>query len=269
MSRAEQRRKQREQKKADKQMNAVLRQAGFPEFQLPPAPMRTTNLSDREVANITGTKIAVLEQWRREQTEEIKKACIAEAQEKLDTAETFITVSNIIVTLSALEGFHWAKSASNWILEHYQEHLDKVTKENIRETYEKLHKKWGIEMEFDVPDLNILMGFDEVDWTVEYIGRKIPYTVYEKVWNDSKNIQSVFTQLAVLWELCEEFGFAKHKKGAMTMLDKFMEGTRKKHLSIDAAKHGARDTLEMLSEKYEIDVDWSRSMQETIDRFDL
>lgn len=41
MSRAEQRRKQREQKKADKQMNAVLRQAGFPEFQLPPAPMRT------------------------------------------------------------------------------------------------------------------------------------------------------------------------------------------------------------------------------------
>lgn len=91
MSRAEQRRKQREQKKADKQMNAVLRQAGFPEFQLPPAPMRTTNLSDHEVANITGTKIAVLEQWRREQTEEIKKACIAEAQEKLDTAETFIT----------------------------------------------------------------------------------------------------------------------------------------------------------------------------------
>lgn len=134
MSRAEQRRKQREQKKADKQMNAVLRQAGFPEFQLPPAPMRTTNLSDHEVANITGTKIAVLEQWRREH---------------------------------------------------------------------------------------------------------------------------------------EEFGFAKHKKGAVTMLDKFMEGTRKKYLSIDAAKHGARDTLKMLSEKYEIDVDWSRSMQETIDRFDL
>lgn len=269
MSRAEQRRKQREQKKADRQMNAVLRQAGFPEFQLPPAPMRTTNLLDREVANITGTKIAVLEQWRREQTEEIKKACIAEAQEKLDTAETFITVSNIIVTLSSLQGFHWARSAANWILEHYNEHLEEITEENVRETYEKLHKKWGIEMEFDVPDLNTLMGFEEVDWTVEYIGRKIPYTVYEKVWNDSKNIQSVFTQLAVLWELCEEFGFAKHKKGTVTMLDKFMEGTRKKYLSIDAAKHGARDTLKMLSEKYEIDVDWSRSMQETIERFDL
>ena len=269
MSRAEQRRRDKADKKDRKRAEAILKQMGFPEFQLPPAPMRTMNLSDHEVASITGTKIAVLEQWRREQTEEIKKACIAEAQEKLDTAETFITVSNIIVTLSALEGFHWAKSASNWILEHYQEHLDKVTKENIRETYEKLHEKWGIEMEFDVPDLNILMGFEEVDWTVEYIGRKIPYTVYEKVWNDSKNIQSVFTQLAVLWELCEEFGFAKHKKGAVTMLDKFMEGTRKKYLSIDAAKHGARDTLKMLSEKYEIDVDWSRSMQETIDRFDL
>lgn len=269
MSRAEQRRKQREQKKADKQMNAVLRQAGFPEFQLPPAPMRTNKLSMQEVANLTGTKVAVLENWRKEATAEIEKACIATAQEKLNDAETFITVSNIIATLSSLQGFHWARSAANWILEHYNEHLEEITEENIRETYEKLHERWGIEMEFDVPDLNILMGFEEVDWTAEYIGRKIPYTVYEKVWNDSKNIQSVFTQLAVLWELCEEFGFAKHKKGAVTMLDKFMEGTRKKYLSIDAAKHGARDTLKMLSEKYEIDVDWSRSMQETIDRFDL
>lgn len=269
MSRAEQRRKQREQKKTDKRINTALRQAGFPEFQLPPAPMRTNKLSIQEVTNLTGTKVAVLENWRKEATTEIEKACIATAQEKLNQAETFITVSNIVATLSSLQGFHWARSAANWILEHYNEHLEEITEKNIRETYEKLHKKWGIEMEFDVPDLNILMGFEEVDWTVEYIGRKIPYTVYEKVWNDSKNIQSVFTQLAVLWELCEEFGFAKHKKGAVTMLDKFMKGTRKKYLSIDAAKHGARDTLEMLSEKYEIDVDWSRSMQETIDRFDL
>ena len=267
MSRAEQRRKQREQKKADKQMNAVLRQAGFPEFQLPPAPMRTTNLSDHEAANITGTKIAVLEQWRREQTEEIKKACIAEAQEKLDTAETFITVSNIIVTLSALEGFHWAKSASNWILEHYQEHLDKVTKENIRETYEKLHKKWGIEMEFDVPDLNILMGFEGVDWIQEYIKMHIPKSVYDRIWEDSENIQAATMQVATAWELCQDFGFSKHDA---KMMERFWKGYKEKYEQIDIAKkNGITDTCKMIKEKYGLEIRLPDYMKNTIERFGL
>ena len=96
MGRAELRRQAKSRKKEQEKVNKVLKNAGFPEFRLPPAPLKTTNLSDQEVVNITGTKIAVLEQWRKEQTEEIRKACILEAQEKLDRAENFITLCNII-----------------------------------------------------------------------------------------------------------------------------------------------------------------------------
>ena len=61
MSRAELRRQERSQKKDRKRAETVLRQAGFPAFQMPPAPMRTTNLSVTEVAiwrTSSGTKNA-------------------------------------------------------------------------------------------------------------------------------------------------------------------------------------------------------------------
>ena len=73
MGRAELRRQAKSRKKEQEKISKVLKNAGFPEFQLPPAPLKTTNLSTAEVANLTGTKIAVLEQWRKEQTEEIRK----------------------------------------------------------------------------------------------------------------------------------------------------------------------------------------------------
>ena len=124
-------------------------------------------------------------------------------------------------------------------------------------------------MEFEVPELNKELGFEEVDWMKNYIGMHIPYSVYVKIWDDSKNIQSVLTQLAVIWELCEEFGFAKHKKGKETMLDKFMKGTKEKYDRIDQMPHGVRDTIKMLKEKYDIDIGWTEKTQKTIDRFDL
>lgn len=102
----------------------------------------------------TGTKIAVLEQWRKEQTEEIRKACIMEAQEKLDQAENFITLCNIITSLKALEGFRYAKAAAGYLLEHYSESVVASEKQNIQKTYRELSEKWGIEMEFEDPDLN-------------------------------------------------------------------------------------------------------------------
>lgn len=121
MGRAELRRQAKSRKKEQEKVNKVLKNAGFPEFRLPPAPLKTTNLSDQEVANITGTKIAVLEQWRKEQTEEIRKACILEAQEKLDKAENFITLCNIITSLKALEGFRYGRAAAEHMLNHYSE----------------------------------------------------------------------------------------------------------------------------------------------------
>ena len=121
MGRAELRRQAKSRKKEQEKISKVLKNAGFPEFQLPPAPLKTTNLSTQEVANITGTKIAVLEQWRKEQTEEIRKACILEAQEKLDKAENFITLCNVITSLKALEGFRYGRAAAEYMLSHYSE----------------------------------------------------------------------------------------------------------------------------------------------------
>lgn len=269
MGRAELRRQAKSRKKEQEKISKVLKNAGFPEFQLPPAPLKTTNLSTQEVANITGTKIAVLEQWRKEQTEEIRKACIMEAQEKLDQAENFITLCNIITSLKALEGFRYAKAAAGYLLEHYSESVVALEKQNIQETYQELSEKWGIEMEFEAPELNKEMGFEDANWMEEYIGRNIPYSVYEKIWDDSRNIQSVYTQLAVIWELCEEFGFAKHKSGSGNMLDKFMHGTKEKYDQIDQMKHGARDTMKLLKEKYDIDIGWAEKTEDTIRRFDL
>ena len=269
MSRAELRRQERSQKKDRKKAETLLKQAGFPAFQMPPATMRTTNLSTAEVANLTGVKVAVLEQWRREQTEEIKKACMVEAQEKLDKAEEYSTLCNIITSLKALDGFRYGKAAAAHLLENYSECVETAEKQNIRKTYEELHEKWGIELEFDSPELNKEMGFDDVNWMEEYIGRNIPYSVYEKIWDDSRNIQSVCTQLAVIWELCEEFGFAKHKSGSGNMLDKFMHGTKEKYDQIDRMKHGARDTMKLLKEKYDIDIGWAEKTEDTIRRFDL
>ena len=142
MGRAELRRQAKNRKKEQEKINKVLKSAGFPEFQLPPAPLKTTNLSDQKVANITGTEIAVLEQWRKEQTEEIRKACILEAQEKLDKAENFITLCNIITSLKALEGFRYGRAAAEHMLSHYSESVVASEKNNIKTTYKELQKKW-------------------------------------------------------------------------------------------------------------------------------
>ena len=163
MGRAELRRQAKSRKKEQEKISKVLKNAGFPEFQLPPAPLKTTNLSTAEVANLTGTKIAVLEQWRKEQTEEIRKACIMEAQEKLDQAENFITLCNVITSLKALEGFRYAKAAAGYLLEHYSESVAASEKQNIQKTYRELSVKWGIEMEFEDPDLNKEMGFEDAN----------------------------------------------------------------------------------------------------------
>lgn len=269
MGRAELRRQAKNRKKEQEKINKVLKSAGFPEFQLPPAPLKTTNLSDQKVANITGTKIAVLEQWRKEQTEEIRKACILEAQEKLDKAENFITLCNIITSLKALEGFRYGRAAAEHMLSHYSESVVASEKNNIKTTYKELQKKWGIDLEFEDPNLNKEMGFEDANWMEEYIGRNIPYSVYEKIWDDSRNIQSVCTQLAVIWELCENFSFSKHRKGDGSMLDKFMKGTKEKYDRIDSMEHGVRYAMGIIKEKYDIDIGWTEKTEETIRRFDL
>lgn len=263
MNRAEMRR----QKKQQAKMDEALKKAGFPGFQMPAAPVRVNGLSDQEIANLTGVKVVALENWRREQTETIKKALMIEAQEKLDGAEENATLCNILTSLKALSSFRYAKAAANHLMEHYNDNI--VNRETAKQTYKELHEKYDIEFEFDEPNLNEALGHGDVDWMTEYIGRNIPYSIYSKIFDDSKNIQNVYTQLAVIWELCEDFGFAKHKKGAGSMLDKFMAGTIAKCDHMGSTEHGASGIAKMLKERYEIEIDWQPGMQDTIERFNL
>lgn len=265
MNRAEMRR----QKKQQEKVNHVLKKAGVPEFRPPVAPMRITGLSDQELANMTGVKVAALEEWRKEQTEMIWKKAAMEAQEKLDMAEDFITLCNIITSLKALEGFRYAKAAALYLVEHYKESVEYSEKQNIRKTYEELHEKWGVEFEFDEPELNGELGIAGDDWMEEYIGKNIPYSIYCKIYNDSKNIQSVYTQLATMWELCEGFGFHKHPDTAGNKMNKFMKGTKEKYDWMDKKEHGASEVAKILKEKYDITVGWSENTEETIKRFGL
>lgn len=265
MSRAEMRRQKRQQEK----INSALKQAGIPEFRPPVAPMRITGLSDQELANMTGVKIAALEEWRKEQKEIIERAAIKEAQERLDRAENFIVFCNILTSMKALDGFRYAKAAANHMLENYNNSIVPSNPDEAKQNYKELHEKYGIEFEFDDPQINEELGFGDIDWMKDYIGMNIPYSVYCKIHDDAKNIQSVFTQLAVIWELCEDFGFHKHPDSAGNKLNKFMIGTKEKYDRIDRMKHGARDTARMLKQKYNIDIGWESGTQETIERFDL
>lgn len=265
MNRAEMRRQKRQQEKTTN----VLKKAGIQEFRAPVAPMRINGLTEQELANMTGVKITALEEWRKEQTELIKQAAIKEAQEKLDRAEHFIVFCNILTSMKAMDGFRYAKAAVKHLMDHYNESVVCSEPKQSRETYEELHEKYGIEFEFDDPQINEELGFGDVDWMKDYIGMNIPYSVYCKIYDDAKNIQSVCTQLAVIWELCEGFGFHKHPDSAGNKLNKFMKETKEKYDKIDAMKHGARDTARMLKQKYNIEIGWEEGMNETIERFDL
>lgn len=267
MSRAEQRRRDKADKKDRKRAEAILKQIGFPEFQMPPVQMRISDLSVQEAEARTGTKAVILEQWKREQTEKIKKACIIEAQEKLDKAEENAAMCNVIASLKSLDGFRYAKAAAQHIVDNFSHGLDCVkNRDEAKESCRDLLDRYGIDMGFDVPDINKLMEFDTVDWIQEYCKTKIPQSVYNRIWDDSENIQAAMMQVATAWELCKDFGFAKHDA---KMMERFWKGFREKYDSIDLSKHGISNTCKALKEKYDLEIRFPEYMRKSIERFEL
>ena len=254
MSRAEWRRQKAAEQKIIKKMEKAVQKAGVDtKSNMPPAPLRIFNLSTEKVAELTGTDVAVLDQWRKEQVEKIQKELIIEAQEKLDKAENYITLCTIMTTMKALEGFRYAKSAARHIIKNYEDSVQYTTKEKVRETYNDLHERWGIEFEFDEPDLDSEMGFDTYDWRYEYIGMHVPPSVYGKIWDDSKELMKAVMTMAMLWELCEDFGFHKKK---FQMLNKFKAGLQKKY---DAITERSFEQIEkMILEKYGLGINWEK-----------
>lgn len=261
MSRAERRRAEREQKKR----GGIQK----PDAQAPVAILNFSTMSTQEVGKRTGTETETLKAWEAWKTEDIKKKLMIEMQQKMDQFQDYSTVCNIIITMKALEGFRYGKAAAQWIQKHYSACTYAAEQTKMREIYQDLHERWGINIEFDEPDINELMGIDYVDWRREYCKMKIPAQVYALIWDDSANIERAQMQIAVLWELCEEFGF--HKKGGKdgTMLEKFMRGLDQKYNDVWNNPKGITQGLEMINRKYNANVDISKGIRKTVDFFDL
>ena len=140
-----------------------------------------------------------------------------------------------------------------------------MTQDNVRQYYDRLHEDFGIEVEFEDLDADKLLGFDTLDWRYEYIRQRMPRAVFDVIYDDAKNLQSVTMQLAIMWEVCEEFRYHK-KKG---ILDKFVSGLKKRFDLIDSREYGIAETIEMLREKYQVDITWGKGIQSTLKRFHL
>lgn len=147
MNRAERRRQAREQEKAQLPLNL--------------------NLTLAQVAGMTGQQVSILQTYlkRKEQetTENVKDAVIREAKEKLERAEDYIAIVNILISLYAIK-MTWGFTEENkCFLDNYNAARDYVDRIGAAKAYEFVQKDMGIDIEFeDLENYNIYkeLGFD-------------------------------------------------------------------------------------------------------------
>lgn len=269
MNRAERRRLEAAQRKQAEKESTIIKKINGVALPLAPVKQISSNASVEEIAEATGTKVMDLKRWMDEREKEIRNACIAEAQQKLDRAEEYITLMNVVASLKALDGFRYGKSAAHYMLDHFNESAEYVKKDTVKETYAFFRDKWDLDVEFDEYDLNKELGYDTIDWTYAYLNMHVPERVYQTVYNDASNIEKVITQISVIWALCEGFGYHKHPESKGNMLNKFMKICKEKYDILEARKDPATFGQKLLKDKYEITINWSEQIQKTMDRFKL
>ena len=93
----------------------------------------------------------------------VTDAVIREAQEKLERAEDYITITNIIISLYAIK-FSWGFTKANKkFLKNWKAAMDYVDRIGVAKAYELAHKEMDIDVEFeDLANYNIYeeMGFN-------------------------------------------------------------------------------------------------------------
>lgn len=140
MNRAERRRQLRQQEKSRLPLNS--------------------NVSVAEIAGMTGQDVAILQTYLKLKENEITEiatdACIREAQEKLERAEDYITIANIIISLYAIK-MTWGFTKSNKrFLKNYNAAKDYVDRVGIAKAYELAKKDMDVDIEFeDLANYNI------------------------------------------------------------------------------------------------------------------
>ena len=123
------------------------------------------NLTVAQVAGMTGQQASILQTYlkrmEQQKTEAVTDAVIREAQEKLERAEDYITITNIIISLYAIK-FSWGFTKANKkFLKNWKAAMDYV--DRIAKAYELAHKEMDIDVEFEnLANYNIYeeMGFN-------------------------------------------------------------------------------------------------------------
>ena len=133
MNRAERRRQARQQEKNQLPLNPALTLA--------------------QIAGMTGQDAALLQSYlkmkEQETTEIVVDAVIREAQEKLERAEDYITVANVIISVYAIKLAWGFTKANKKFLDNWNAAKDYVDRIGIAKAYEYAKRDMGIEVEFE------------------------------------------------------------------------------------------------------------------------
>ena len=125
------------------------------------------NLTVAQVSGMTGQQASILQTYlkRMEQqtTETATDAVIREAQEKLERAEDYITITNIIISLYAIKLSWGFTKANKKFLQNWKAAMDYVDRIGVAKAYELAQKEMDIDVEFEnLANYNIYeeMGFN-------------------------------------------------------------------------------------------------------------
>ena len=121
------------------------------------------NLTVAQVSGMTGQQASILQTYLKRMEQQTTDAVIREAQEKLERAEDYITVTNIIISLYAIKLSWGFTKANKKFLKNWKAAMDYVDRIGVAKAYELAHKEMDIDVEFeDLANYNIYeeMGFN-------------------------------------------------------------------------------------------------------------
>lgn len=121
------------------------------------------NLTVAQVAGMTGQQASILQTYLKRMKQQTTEAVIREAQEKLERAEDYITITNIIISLYAIKLSWGFTKANKKFLQNWKAAMDYVNRIGVAKAYELAHKEMDIDVEFeDLANYNIYeeMGFN-------------------------------------------------------------------------------------------------------------
>ena len=103
----------------------------------------------KNVSNSTGLKLGQLEAWADIQREEQRRAFVKDFNSKLEQAEDFIGLANILISVKAINlTWGYKKAVKNYIDNLNKAH-EIISQMGVRTAFKKLNEEYGLDLEFD------------------------------------------------------------------------------------------------------------------------